>query len=55
MEIKSEDEYQESLSELEDLISRDPPPGTHDYDRLELLASALEIYEEEHYPIITVV
>lgn len=49
--IKTEDEYEEALEEIGTLISNDPPIGTPDADRLELLALLVKAYEDIHYPL----
>lgn len=46
MEIKTEEEYEEYLLELEDLIAADPPDGTYESDRMKQLMKAIEEYEE---------
>ena len=47
--IKTEEEYQEALTELEGLM--DAVPGSPEEEFLELLSLIIEKYEEEHYPI----
>jgi HTH-type transcriptional regulator/antitoxin HigA len=48
--IKTDDEYEAALAELERLIDRDPDPNTPDGDRLELLVLVIGEYETEHFP-----
>ena len=43
--IKTEAEYRAYLSEIEQLATQDPLPGTPEGDRLELLAKLVEDYE----------
>lgn len=47
--IKSQQDYQNALSEIERLF--DTKPNTPDGDRLEILTTLVEKYEEDHYPI----
>jgi HTH-type transcriptional regulator / antitoxin HigA len=47
--IRSKRDYEAALSEIERL--RSAKPGTPEGDRLDVLASLIETYEVEHYPI----
>ncbi len=47
--IKTEVDYQLALEEIERLF--DAIPGTPDGDRLEVLTTLVEAYEEQHHPI----
>jgi len=47
--IKTEQEYEAALKEVERLF--DAEPGTPDGDRLEVLVALVEAYEDKHYPI----
>ena len=49
--IKTEDEYEAALEEISALIGNDPPVGTPEADRLELLALLVKAYEDTHYPL----
>lgn len=49
--IKNEDEYNSVLEEVSTLIVYDPPVGTPEADRLELLALLAKAYEDAHYPL----
>lgn len=49
--IKTEEEYQTALTEIEPLIDLDPAPGTPESDRLELLGLIIEDYESRKHPI----
>ena len=51
--IRSKDEHQRALKEVERLVLRDPAAGTSDGDRLELLALLIEDYERKAFPIET--
>lgn len=47
--VRSEEEYQQALLEIEELW--DCEPGTPSHDRLEVLAILVDAYEREHHPI----
>ncbi len=47
--IKTDAEHKAYLAEIERLAADDPPPGSVDGDRLELLAKLVEDYEKERY------
>ncbi len=47
--IRTEQDYQEALTEIERLF--DAEPGSPEADRLEVLATLVEAYEERHYPV----
>ena len=49
--IKNEDEYEAALEEVSKLIVKDPPAGTDEADRLELLVLLVKAYEDSHYPL----
>ena len=47
--IRTEADYQAALAEIERLF--DATPNTPEGDRLEVLTTLVEAYEEKHYPI----
>mgnify|MGYP003444902067 CR=1 FL=1 len=47
--IKTKKDYETALKEIERLF--DATPGTRAGDRLEVLATLVEAYEEKHHPI----
>lgn len=47
--IKNKSDYQWALAEIERLF--DASPGSSDGDRLDVLTTLVEAYEDEHYPI----
>lgn len=49
--IKTPEEYETALAEIEPLIDLDPEPETSDADRLELLSLLIKDYEERRYPM----
>jgi len=47
--IKTVADYQKTLKEIEKLF--DATPGSKEADRLEVLTTLVEAYEEQNYPI----
>lgn len=47
--IRTEADYEAALREIERLFSA--KPNTLNGDKLEILATLVQVYEEEHYPI----
>ncbi len=47
--IKTEADYQAALDEIEAIF--DAEPGTPEEDRLEVLTTLVEAYEDKHYSI----
>jgi HTH-type transcriptional regulator/antitoxin HigA len=47
--IRTEADYEAALDEIERLL--DAKPGTSEADRMEILTTLVEAYEEKHYPI----
>ena len=47
--IKTEKDYEEALAEIEELLEVEP--GTPEADRLEILTTLVEAYENKHYAI----
>ena len=47
--IRSEDDYQAALQEVDRLLEYEP--GTPEGDRLDVLATSIEAYEVKHFPI----
>lgn len=48
--IRTQRDHKAALAEIERLI--DAKPRTPDGDRLEVLATLVEVYEKQHYPIL---
>lgn len=48
--IKTEDDYDAALIEIERLIELHPEPGTEESDRLEVISLLVADYEKEHFP-----
>lgn len=49
--IKTNEEHEAAIREMESLAVHDPKPGTSDGDRLELLSTLVETYEKIHFPV----
>lgn len=49
--IRSEEQHQEYLAEIQRLISLEPSAGSEKAERLELLSVLVEAYENQKYPI----
>lgn len=49
--LKSEDDYDWALEEIERYFAREPEPGTPEADRFDLLALVIQDYEDRHWPI----
>jgi len=47
--IKTEQDYEDTLKRIESLM--DPKKGTPEADELDVLATLVEAYEEQHFPI----
>ncbi len=47
--INTDAQYREALAEVERLVSMDPKKGTPEADRLALIATLVEVYENKHY------
>jgi HTH-type transcriptional regulator/antitoxin HigA len=48
--LRSEEEYQAAVAEVDALLDADPRPGTEEFERLEFLSVLIEEYEDEHEP-----
>ncbi|SOF01739.1 Antitoxin component HigA of the HigAB toxin-antitoxin module, contains an N-terminal HTH domain [Burkholderia sp. OK233] len=49
--IHNEHDYKEALQTVSGLVDADPAPGTPEGDCLEVLATLVERYEAEHFPL----
>ncbi|RQQ88700.1 transcriptional regulator [Burkholderia stagnalis] len=49
--IHNERDYKDALRIVSALVDADPAPGTPDGDRLEVLATLIERYEADHFPL----
>ncbi len=49
--IRTEADYKAALKVVSALVENDPEPGTPEGDRLDILATLIQFYESQHYPI----
>ena len=49
--LRTEDDYQAAVAEIDRLLDLDPQAPAPEYDRLELLSVLVEDYEARHHPI----
>lgn len=49
--IRSDEQHQEYLSEIQRLLTHEPQPGSDQAERLELLSVLVEAFENQKYPI----
>lgn len=49
--LRSEDEYEAAVAEIDGLLDHEARPGSEDDDRLRFLTLLVEAYEEEQYPM----
>ena len=49
IKIKTENDYKESLSMLEELMLLNPVTGSEEADQLNLLSTLIENYEKNHF------
>jgi HTH-type transcriptional regulator / antitoxin HigA len=49
--IRTEADYEAALAEVAELFDIDPPIGSPEGDRFEILLALLEVYEQKEYPI----
>jgi HTH-type transcriptional regulator / antitoxin HigA len=47
--IKTATDYQQALIEIEQIF--DAEPNTPEYEKLDILATLVEVYEQQNYPI----
>lgn len=48
--LRTPREYDEAVRMIDELLDRDPPAGSEEYDLLEFLSVLVEAYEAKHYP-----
>jgi len=44
--VRNEQQYEAALGEISELMDKEPEPGTEAYDRLDVLVTLVEAYEE---------
>ena len=47
--IRTESDYQQALKEIEQIF--DAEPNTPEYEKLDILTTLVEVYEQQNYPI----
>ncbi len=50
--IKTENDYENAISRINQLLDLNPGPGSDEDNELEVLSTLVEVYEDEHYPIL---
>lgn len=49
--IRNDDDYERAVRQIAKLMEQQPEPGTDAFDRLDILATLVEAYEDEHHPV----
>ena len=49
--VRTKADYKAALKEISALVEADPAPGTAEGDRLDVLATLVQVYEAKHVPI----
>lgn len=49
--LRSDEEYEAAVAEIDALLDRDIVPGSEEGERLEFLTLLVEAYDEEHFPM----
>lgn len=49
--IRTDDDYETMLREIEPYFDREPEPGTAEADRFDVLSALIGAYEQRHWPI----
>jgi antitoxin component HigA of HigAB toxin-antitoxin module/mRNA-degrading endonuclease HigB of HigAB toxin-antitoxin module len=49
--LRSDEEYEAAVAEIDALLDRDIVPGSEEEDRLEFLTLLVEAYDDEHFPM----
>lgn len=49
--LRSNEEYDAAVAEIDALLERDIVPGSEEDERLEFLSLLVEAYDDEHYPM----
>lgn len=49
--IRTEGDYEEALREISDLMEQEPEPGSDAFDRLDVLVTLVEAYENDEYDL----
>ena len=51
MAIRNEEDYERAIEVITGYFEHQPAPGTPEGDRFDMLAAAIEAYEDRHYPV----
>jgi len=49
--IRTEEDYEAALTEIEPYFEREPEPGSAEADRFDVLSALIGAYEQRHWPI----
>jgi HTH-type transcriptional regulator/antitoxin HigA len=49
--IRTEEDYEQALGTIAELMQAEPEPGTERFDRLDILVTLVEAYEEDQHPV----
>lgn len=49
--IRTEEDYEAALKEIEVFFEHEPDPGTPEADRFDILSALIGAYEQQHWPI----
>ena len=49
--LRSDEEYDAAVAEIDALLDRDIVPGSEEDERLEFLSLLVEAYDDEHFPM----
>jgi HTH-type transcriptional regulator / antitoxin HigA len=52
--IRTEDDYDRALDEIDRYFEVQPEPSTPDGDRFDVLAELIEDYEAKHWPVMAI-
>jgi HTH-type transcriptional regulator / antitoxin HigA len=50
--IKTETDYDAAIVRINQLLDRNPKPGSEEDHELDILSTLVEAYEDDHYPIL---
>ena len=50
--VKTEKDYDDAILRINQLLDLNPAPGSDEDNELEVLSTLVEVYEDEHYPIL---
>lgn len=50
--VRTESDYDRAINRINTLLNLNPEPGSREDDELEVLSSLVQVYEDNHYPIL---